>query len=315
MQARLKTIRATEPNAGIRAEARKRLRKLLSDFAGMVQADALGALLEGDTGATTANDASLSNPQNPAVRRRMKKIERILKAHAREIRSFDIERLDSIIESRLPGWLMAFNAEALAFARWYSRALCVSTTASQRAALRAAGFPPGFMRKRWTVPVGRQYISPQAAAALPDIVETVTNKITTMAANDVRRLQDVLVEGLEHGADIQAVRRVFESTGEYSARKVELWSIDQTNKITSLVSMANSASLGITEGVWVHVPGQYTSRDTHQRMNGKRFKLNEGLFDDNPRVMKHVLPGELIMCRCTYRSILPPDILDAMGKE
>ena len=62
---------------------------------------------------------------------------------------------------------------------------------------------------------------------------------------------------------------------------------------------ANAQSLGAKTGIWVHVPGMYSSRKTHKAMDGKRFNLDEGLYDE--AVGKKVLPGVLPFCRCVFR--------------
>jgi hypothetical protein len=40
-------------------------------------------------------------------------------------------------------------------------------------------------------------------------------------------------------------------------------------------------------------------------MEGKRFKLSEGLYDPDPKVRRKVKPGELILCACRYRPVWP----------
>lgn len=310
--ARFKTVRASEPNAGVRAQAKKRLKTITRAFSRMVREDMLFFLLKDEL---PAMDASLSNPlrQDEETRRRMAAVAAVIRAHERQLRSVDIRRLDAYVQERLPAWLYAVDAEARAFAKWFARSLLSTTTASQRAALKAAGFTPNFMRRRWTVPVGRQYVSPQAAAALPEIVETATNLITRISERAVTQLQDTIVAGVESGQDIGAIQRVLATVGERTENRAELTAIDQVNKVSNAIAIANSQALGMTEGVWVHVPGKYTSRETHRDMNGKRFDLSVGLWDEG--VQKNVLPGECPFCRCYYRSVIPKEIMDAMNDE
>ena len=82
-------------------------------------------------------------------------------------------------------------------------------------------------------------------------------------------------------------------------RKAQLIAMDQTNKATQELELAQSRELGIKTGTWVHIPGEKTSRKSHEEMDGKEFDLDEGLFDYE--VGKNVKPGELPYCRCTYR--------------
>lgn len=86
-------------------------------------------------------------------------------------------------------------------------------------------------------------------------------------------------------------------------RRAKLIARDQSNKATQAIRSIEAKELGITEGVWVHVPGAKSSRKTHMQMNGKRFRLDEGLYDS--AVGRKVLPGELVACNCTFRAVIP----------
>ena len=77
-------------------------------------------------------------------------------------------------------------------------------------------------------------------------------------------------------------------------------------KITTKVQTDNAIEAGFNEAIWVHVPGTYTSRVSHIHMNGKKFRLDEGMYDED--VGYNVMPGELINCRCVYKLIVPEDL-------
>jgi len=46
-----------------------------------------------------------------------------------------------------------------------------------------------------------------------------------------------------------------------------------------------------------------TPRKTHIAMDGKSYRIAEGMYDSAEG--KYVLPGELINCRCTSRAVIP----------
>ena len=83
---------------------------------------------------------------------------------------------------------------------------------------------------------------------------------------------------------------------EARAKRVAL---DQSIKVSQGIQRGNAEALGIKHAVWVHVPGRYSSRETHLAMDGKRFDLSEGLYD--PAVGQNVTPGLLPFCRCIFR--------------
>ena len=71
------------------------------------------------------------------------------------------------------------------------------------------------------------------------------------------------------------------------------------------MTRARQVEVGITEAIWMHSHAGKEPRPTHVANDGKRYKVAEGWFDPDPRVRRHIVPGELINCRCTTRSIVP----------
>lgn len=83
---------------------------------------------------------------------------------------------------------------------------------------------------------------------------------------------------------------------EARAKRVAL---DQSIKVSQGIQRGNAEALGITHAVWVHVPGRYSSRQTHIEMDGQRFDLSQGLYDRD--VGACTTPGMLPFCRCVFR--------------
>ena len=105
------------------------------------------------------------------------------------------------------------------------------------------------------------------------------------------------------GRDVASLRDELQGRFGVTRNRAKLIARDQSNKAFQAIKRAENQQLGIKEGIWVHVPGTKSSRKTHMRMNGKRFKLNEGLYDSD--VKRKVLPGELVACNCVYRAVIP----------
>lgn len=76
---------------------------------------------------------------------------------------------------------------------------------------------------------------------------------------------------------------------------------DQTSKAVQALAESTDKDLGFTEGIWVHVPGRLSSRLTHIKMNGKQFKLDEGLYD--PDVGHKVKPASEYNCLPGYAKL------------
>lgn len=92
-------------------------------------------------------------------------------------------------------------------------------------------------------------------------------------------------------------------------RRAALIARDQVAKSKSVMENARRAELGITEAVWQHSSAGKEPRPTHVAMNGKRFKISDGMYDSAEG--RKVQPGELINCRCTSRAVIP----DRLGKR
>lgn len=303
MAKRTRTARTTEPNAGLKNRYAKKVATLIGAFHALV-ADEI--FLHVANQGLLAEDHSLSNPKTPKDKERLRQIRRlVLAAWKRDPEAFRRD-VDSFVQMHVGAWSANLSPAAEKLAEWYARHLAADVTASQRRAYIAAGISPDVFKDKWTIPVVRQKVGKTAAERLPQIVEWSTELITKTALRDIYRLQDVITDGLSKGQSVDRVRRTLATFKGFDKDRASRVAIDQTNKITQGILRANDEDLGVTEGVWIHVPGQYTSRDTHKRMHGKRFDLSKGLFDSD--VGDYVLPATLPFCRCLYRPVIPDSL-------
>lgn len=301
---RPKTARAQESNVGIREKFRKRLIQFSNQFTKMVADD---IFLHIANQGLLAQDESLSNPQTPENKRFLKQISsKVLAAWRRDPENFRRD-IDGYVDLHLHEWTLNANQAARKLAIWVARSIAADVTASQRRAYIAAGLSPDFFKTRWTIPVVRQHMSQKASEVLPYLIDYSTELITRMSTRDVYKLKELLITSFTEGRSVKEVRNLLYSMKGFNEDRAKNVAIDQTNKITQGILRANDEDLGIDEGIWIHVPGQYSSRHTHKAMNGKRFRLNEGLYDED--VGKSVVPAELPYCRCIYRPVIPFDKL------
>ena len=183
---------------------------------------------------------------------------------------------------------------------------------AQRRALERAGVSKSIIRNRWSVPIIRgQFVAPTTAQQIPAFVDWSTNLITKMTSAAISRVQDEIAHGLDQGYSLSRLTaRLYQVGGpamDYErAKRVAL---DQSCKLNQFIQVENCKALGITEGVWIHVPGMFTSRETHRAMHGKRFNLQTGMYDS--AVDAYVFPAQLPYCRCIYRPVLPDEILES----
>ena len=166
-----------------------------------------------------------------------------------------------------------------------------STTMSMKDAFKAAGFSVKFDRTRNLNSVTEAYISWNVGL------------IKSIGREYLEDVRGIVMEGVGMGRDLGYISEQLGNRYGITKRRAKLIARDQTDKATMAIQKVRDENLGITEGIWVHLPGQKTSRETHVAMNGKRFSLKDGMYDS--AVGRNVFPGELINCRCVYRRVLP----------
>lgn len=304
------TCRALEANQGDLSAYRKKLLKLQRDYRRFIVRQIGLHLL--DTGELTekqyAADRSLSNPRpnNPfAVSDKLKLMRlqpAVLSALAKENPERVKANIDAFVAKHLTEWQKLYGENVKRLAVWLVKSTYAHTTYAQRRIFTAAGIKREFFERKFTIPIGKQYVSPAAAATMEDQIRENVDLITKIGAADVSRISETVSETLTSGSGFSAIEDELRKTDGFDEARVKRVALDQVNKLNSAVQAANAKELGITQAVWKHVPGQYTSRETHIKMDGKKFDLSEGIYD--PDVGYNVLPAQLPFCRCVARFVL-----------
>lgn len=193
-------------------------------------------------------------------------------------------------------WLKRWNVMGDWLARRAIDKTKKTTTVSMKEAFKAAGFTVKFDANKELDDISRALIKAN--------VNLIKNKYVRPYLAEV---ETIILQGVTMGRNLGYIREELAKRYEITYKRAALIARDQLDKATQAIQRTNDAKIGITEGIWVHMPGQYSSRSTHKSkaMNGKRFKLSEGLYDPDPKVDRKILPGELVCCRCTYRRVLP----------
>lgn len=143
------------------------------------------------------------------------------------------------------------------------------------------------------------YTAEAAAAFREQIEKTLHEAAIETAAKMEATLSaayDIETGKTELGEELRAVE-------EWGRLKAETLARRECNAATQAMAMANARACGITKARWIHVPGKYSSRETHIKFDRKEFNLTEGLYD--PDVGKLVKPGELPYCACQFQIIAP----------
>lgn len=187
-------------------------------------------------------------------------------------------------------WVQRWKRLAPTIAAAFVERVEKDSTRSLEAAFKASGF---------TVRMDAGRITPTVKKL---IRENVT-LISRFPEPYFKRIAHAVQDHLREGKDIARLEKTLSAITGASKRELKHLARDQSDKAHQAVYRAECAELGITEAIWVHVPGAKMSRATHMAMNGKRFRLDKGLYDSD--VKQYVLPASEPLCRCTCRTVLP----------
>lgn len=158
--------------------------------------------------------------------------------------------------------------------------------------------PEGLPRGRW--------LSTNAERNLRRICIDATihaAKLTYRLISDIVPVVEKWILTGEGKEDILRAILVTENIPGERAAGVVLQITMMTNQA---IQRLNMIDLGFERATWIHVPGEFTSRETHIKFNNEVFDLNVGLYDED--VHRNVFPGELWWCRCVMRGIIPSEL-------
>ena len=143
-------------------------------------------------------------------------------------------------------------------------------------------------------------------------LKTQTNELIEESIEWVNRnldetLADLSANSLRIMAEGKPVEEVLEGFEQIAKKRVESSKFVARNQIANFNSLTNKIryqNLGITEAVWQTARDERV-RPCHAAREGKRFKLDEGLYSSCDG--KTLLPSMDYNCRCIMKPIIPED--------
>ena len=164
-------------------------------------------------------------------------------------------------------------------------------------AMRAA-----FAKAGWTV---KFRPTVQMVTAYKAVVAEQVNLIKSIPSQYLKDVQTSVWAAVMKGGDLHTLSADLQENYGVSFRRAALIARDQNAKAKVVMESVRRLEVGIDDAVWLHSHAGKEPRPTHVAMNGKRYKIREGMYDDDPRVMAFVHPGELINCRCVSKPVVP----------
>lgn len=195
--------------------------------------------------------------------------------------------LEQEINELFRQWEKRFDDFAKIRARSFGRRVNTNTTRQLYNAMRDAGLTVRFKNSR------------RVNNMLQGIIAENTGLIRSIPRDAMSKVRTIVMQGVQNGRDMSFIADEIQERFKKTRNEAVRIAVDQTNKATEAISRARCEDIGVTHGFWMHRSGSKTPRESHVKMNGKRFKLSEGLHDKD--VGYNVKPGELIWCRCTFK--------------
>lgn len=165
------------------------------------------------------------------------------------------------------------------------------TDAALRKRMREAGFTVKFRP------------TPEMLRAYRIVAAENVGLIKSIPTQFHRDVESAVWVAVSKGGAMGALSKTIRAKYGVTYRRAALISRDQVNKAKTVMENTRRTELGITEAVWKHSHAGKKPRPTHVKMDGKTYKIADGMYDS--AVKRKVQPGELINCRCTSRAIIP----------
>jgi SPP1 gp7 family putative phage head morphogenesis protein len=204
-------------------------------------------------------------------------------------------QLEKIIKRLTRYWQKHFNEAAKKLGRYFAKKSTQQTDNSLESILKASGFAIKF----------------KTSPAQNDVLQATTKAnvalITNMSQQHLKEITGMVMRSVQTGRDIGGLAKDLEERFDMTKKRARFIARDQNNKATAAITKVRQNELGIDEADWLHSHAGKVPRPTHVAMNGKRYKVNQGMWDkdaDGKGKGRYVYPGELINCRCVPRSII-----------
>jgi uncharacterized protein with gpF-like domain len=192
-------------------------------------------------------------------------------------------------------WQKKFDDGAMKLAEAYADKIRRYTDGSLGGALRDAGFSIKF---KMNAPMKDAY---QA------VIGEQVGLIRSIASEHLTQVETLVMQSVQTGRKLDELAEQLQARFKVTKKRAALIARDQNNKATATLTRTRQLTLGITEARWRHSSAGKVPRPSHVAAGrqdggrGQRYKIAEGCLIDG----QHILPGELINCRCVAAAIIP----------
>ena len=190
-------------------------------------------------------------------------------------------------------WLKRFREASPKLAAHFAKSVSKQSDAALRKILKDAGFSVEFK------------ITPELRDVMTASINENVSLIKSIQQQYHTQIEGSVMRSVQIGRDLDGLTKELQRHHHVSFDRAKFIARDQNNKATAALQKARQTDLGLKQGIWLHSHAGKVPRKTHLANHGHRFNIAEGWFDPDPKVRKHIMPGELVNCRCVWRVVIP----------
>lgn len=157
-------------------------------------------------------------------------------------------------------------------------------------------------KANWTV---RFKMTPAMRDVLKATIEENVGLIKSIPEQYLKNVQGHVMRSIQAGRDMGTLAKALEKNYGVTKRRAALIARTQNNLATGAMDRARKLELGLTKSKWRHSHAGKEPRPTHLANDGKLYDTKTGWYDPDPKVRRHIYPGELINCRCSSITVVP----------
>ena len=194
-------------------------------------------------------------------------------------------------------WTKRFARASEELAAYFATAAATRTDARLRAILKRNGIAVDFRMTK------------AMRSVLKATIEQNVGLIKSIPQKYLADVQVMVTQSVQAGRDLKSLVDGLQASFGVTKRRAAFIALDQNNKATGAFNRARQIELGVEEAEWTHSHGGKTPRPTHVAAGARkqRYDVKKGWYDPDARGKgkgEWIIPGQLIKCRCTSRSII-----------
>jgi uncharacterized protein with gpF-like domain len=288
--------RGSRPNAGIEAEYRERLERMVAAMAKSVLFWTK-AMYRANEPATVkiAMDGKFHGPDqwDERIYHGSDRHNSGISHGARDMamdRKSAAEAITDAFAKLAKRWQKKFDEAAPKLARWFATAAARRSDSTLRRILKDGGFSVKFK------------MTPAAADIIDAAVAENVALIKSIPQQYLTQVEGAVMRSVRQGRDLGPLAKELRAQYGVTKRRAAFIALDQSNKATADMTRARQVEKGY-KAIWRHSHAGKEPRPTHVANDGKSYDPAVGWLD--PAINKRIWPGTEPRCRCYTQTLIP----------